>query len=246
MLTGRHEPPPEAAPLDTSHGVSDEDSPLQQEPSSSSSARLSQLASLSASAASNAALLPPFNNPDVDTQDDVVWLGGGPTWSYLKAVSGTVPSLDDALAPARASTENFRTRLNDWWNLVGITTSASAGWAGNEGMPYITSHYGFLLPNLYLVYAVSGQVADIPQGSLSFAPLVPAGAPFSVPLLLPGTTGTVSCAVLGQGRYNYTVALAFGGLRLPGGGLSVNGAAYLAAVDLGPGGSVSWTGTAAA
>ena len=59
-----------------------------------------------------------------------------------------------------------------------------------------------------------------------------------------GSTGTVTCAVLPGVGNNYTVAMSFGTLALPAGGLSVSGSAYGNAVDLGPGQAVTWTGPA--
>jgi hypothetical protein len=86
----------------------------------------------------------------------------------------------------------------------------------------------------YLVPVLSGQMTNIPNGTLSFAPVYP--CPFSLPATLAGTEGTVSCDAAGT----YTLALAFGHIELPAGGLSVNGKAYPSPVELGPGESVSW------
>jgi hypothetical protein len=49
-------------------------------------------------------------------------------------------------------------------------------------------------------------------------------------------SGTIACDAAGT----WTLAVAFGALQLPAGGLSAGGRAYAGAVDLGPGGSVSW------
>lgn len=61
----------------------------------------------------------------VDTQDDTVWEGGGPDWSYLAlvmdpATSPTAGNITAALDPARRSMENWRSRLNDLWNIAGL------------------------------------------------------------------------------------------------------------------------------
>jgi hypothetical protein len=163
-------------------------------------------------------------------------MGGGPTWSYLQLALGRL-SVDASLAPTFDSTENFRTRLADWWNVVGITSSGNAtGWGPDGvGLPYVTSHYGFLLPNLYLLTALSGQQGDIYRGALSFDPRLP--APFSLPVSLPGVLGTL--AVDAAGRHNLSVA--FGTLSLVSGGLRVGAAVYAGgAVTLGPGQWVAW------
>jgi len=103
-----------------------------------------------------------------------------------------------------------------------------------EGMPYVTSHYGFLLTDYFLLPGLTGQQADIASGSLMFNPLY--ACPYALPLLLPGTTGTLTCAP----GPAYTVTLAFGSLSLPAGGLVVSGLPCPKTVQLGQGESVAW------
>jgi len=91
-----------------------------------------------------------------------------------------------------------------------------------------------MLTDYYLVYALSGQQTDLPAGTLSFAPLYP--CPMSLPFGLAGGEGTISCDAGGT----WTLALAFGNLTLPVGGLSASGKAFAGAVSLGGGQSVSW------
>lgn len=57
-----------------------------------------------------------------------------------------------------------------------------------------------------------------------------------LPALLAGVTGTIACDAAGK----FTLALAFGSLSLPPGGLVAGGRAFAGAVELGPGDSVSW------
>lgn len=86
---------------------------------------------------------------------------------------------------------------------------------------------------------LSGQQHHLGKGAqsfLSFNPPFSPACPFKYPVLLPGTTGSVSCDAAGT----YTLALAFGVLELPPGGLSVQGRAHAAAVSLAAGDSVSW------
>ena len=73
------------------------------------------------------------------------------------------------------------------------------------------------------------QVTDLPSGTLSFAPVYP--CPFTLPALLLGTEGSIACSGA-PGAQTYSFSLAFGSLRLPAGGLSVNGKAYAGAVDM--------------
>jgi len=172
-----------------------------------------------------------------DTQDDVIWMGAAPDWSYLQiALNASTKVLDLALAmaPVEAELVNYRDRLRDIWNIVGIISPSD--WGVDEtihGVPYVTSHYGFVMTDYYLLPLLSGQQTDIPRGTLSFAPVYPCA--FNLPLLLANCTGIVSCAV-----GTYTVSISFGSLSLPAGGLSVNGRAYPRPISLGPGGSVTW------
>ena len=174
-----------------------------------------------------------------DLQDDAVWLGAAPDWSYLMLLLGTV-DVPTALEPTRKQSENWRSRLNDLWNIAGLSTTDSADWRGSAqgGQPLCTSHYGFALVNYYLVYALSNQVTDVARGKLTFAPLYP--CPFRLPVMLMDVEGSVSCVGSG-GRNVYTLDVAFGALTLPAGGLAVNGVAYTKAVALTGGQSVTWS-----
>ena len=175
---------------------------------------------------------------DADGQDDAVWMGAAPTWSCLALALGAAGpaggNVTAALEPTRWELENYRERLKSMWDLTGLSTTGDWGEDGDNGQPLCTSHYGFMLTDYYLVYALSGQQTDLGSGRLAFAPLF--ACPFEVPLLLAGRTGTVACDAGGT----FTVALAFGELQLPAGGLSVNGEVYAGAVVLAAGESVSW------
>ena len=91
-----------------------------------------------------------------------------------------------------------------------------------------------MLPDYYLVYALSGQQSNLPAGTLSFAPLF--ACPLSLPWAMMGREGTLSCDASGT----FTLALAFGALELPAGGLSVDGRKFPQAVSLAAGQSVTW------
>jgi len=171
-----------------------------------------------------------------DTQDDVIWMGAAPDWSYLQIAlnASTGVDLKRAMAPVEAELVNYRDRLRDIWNIVGIISPSD--WGVDEsfhGAPYVTSHYGFVMTDYYLPPLLSGQQTNIPRGTLSFSPVYP--CPFNLPLLLANCTGIVSCT-----GSAYTVSISFGSLSLPAGGLSVNGRAYPKAFSLKPGGSVTW------
>ena len=102
----------------------------------------------------------------------------------------------------------------------------------------MTSHYGFLLVDYYLLPGLTGQVTDIPGGTLSFEPAY--ACPYTLPVLLMGTEGLLVCDSL-AGDTQYTLALLFGSLVLPPGGLSVSNSHYAQAVNLVGGANVSWT-----
>ena len=103
-----------------------------------------------------------------------------------------------------------------------------------NGQPFCTSHYAFMLTDYYLVYALSGQQTDLGSGSLTFAPLYQ--CPYALPFGILNGEGTLSCDSTGR----HTLKLAFGELSLPPGGLVISGDAYLAAVNLTSGESITW------
>jgi hypothetical protein len=206
VMTGRHEPPPTVA-----------SSPA------SPSARVAQ---------GWARMVQLGAQLGVDTQDDVVWLGAAPDWSYLALTAQPTPDITAALAPTARQLQHYRDGLRDVWNIVGIT--APGDWPGDmAGMPYVTSHYGFVMTDYYLLPALSGQHTDLPRGLLTFAPLYT--CPFEVSVLLARVTGTLRCA-----NSKYTLTVHFGELTLPAGGLAVNGRAYGSAVHLTAGQAVTW------
>lgn len=172
-----------------------------------------------------------------ESVDMTNWMGAAPDWSALAVALGQMP-LPDALAPAQAELENMRTRVNSLWDIPGLV-SGEWGADAQNGQPQTTSHYGFALTFYYLLPALAGQFTDVPGGRLTFAPaggLCAGGGAFSFPWFTAGVGGTVSRAAGGAA----TFTVAFGSLVLPPGGLAVCGSAYAGAVDLGPGGSVTW------
>ena len=175
-----------------------------------------------------------------DGRDDVVWEQSGPTWSYVTIALGGpgAQDMEAALAPAVRGSNKWRTTLADAWNVAGIASGDDWGPTAST-LPFVTSHYGFLLVDYYLVPGLTGQQHHLGKGAasfLSFNPPYSPSCPFTYPVLLPGTTGSVGCDAAGA----YSLSLAFGALELPAGGLSVNGRAFAGAVSLGPGDSVSW------
>ena len=82
--------------------------------------------------------------------------------------------------------------------------------------------------------ALSGQLLDLPGGTLTFNPVLP--GPYQLPFMGAALEGTLGCDAGGV----FTLTLAFGTLQLPAGGLSVSGKAYANTVSLGPGDALSW------
>jgi hypothetical protein len=176
--------------------------------------------------------------PDGQHPDDTkLWQQAGPDWSALALqLGGASLNVTAALDPAFRQLENWRSRLRSLWNLAGLTSAEDASDAELSGLPYCTAHYGFALVAYWLVPSLSGQVLNLPAGTLRFAPVLP--CPFRLPVLAAGLQGALAC---GEGGGRYTLSLAFGALELPAGGLSiVGGRACSSAVSLGPGEEVSW------
>jgi non-lysosomal glucosylceramidase len=177
------------------------------------------------------------------TTDDVIWEQSAPTHSYMLVAvnNGTLTDMDSALSVAKRGIDKWRSILNDPWNVAGIATTNSSSWppvngVSHSNVPYVTSHYGFLLVDYYLVPLLSGQQVSLNKGQLSFNPPFSHSCPFSYPLVLAGTIGTVSCNTNGL----YNVSIAFGSLQLPPGGLSVNGNIYTQQVSISKGESITW------
>jgi hypothetical protein len=229
VCTGRHTPPPES--VESKQFLSDL-------VTYSGLTSIDEIASRKALAAADKRTYLQDLRGKGDGQDDTVWMGSASTWSCLSlALGSNGPSAGNvtlALEPSRIELENYRQRLKSMWDLTGLSTTADWGTEDQNGQPFVTSHYGFMLTDYYLLYTLSGQKIDISSGTLSFAPLYP--CPFSLPFLALGREGTISCV----NTNTYTLALAFGDLQLPSGGLSISGKVYPNAVSLSGGQSVSW------
>ena len=89
----------------------------------------------------------------------------------------------------------------------------------------------------HLPLAISGQDANLPASSLTFAPKVP--VPYRLPVLLPGVVGQISASAAEDGAMQFTLTLAFGELTLDH--LAVNGSAYPSGpVTIRPGAPATW------
>ena len=131
----------------------------------------------------------PYPGP---AQDNAVWMMANPNWASLALWRGM--AAEDALPVAQVALGRWREEpLNDLWNVAGVMGGLGYG---AEGMPYITSHYGYYMSSWHLVFALSGQFFDAPSGSLAFAPKVT--PPFSLPVLIPRTVASIAATADGS------------------------------------------------
>ena len=154
---------------------------------------------------------------------EAVWQGGSPNWASLNIRHGFL-GVEEALEQPKKSLGLWRSGINDLWNICGLS---------QNGQSWITSHYGFAITAWHLPFAISGQAADLPRGSLTFAPKLTEAA-WTLPFYLPGVLGTVSKVAGGE----YSLRVAVGELKLTH--LAVDGHAHAGAVDLKAGGVATW------
>ena len=171
----------------------------------------------------------PYPGP---AQDNAVWMMANPNWASLALWRGVAAA--DALQVAQTALGRWREApLNDLWNVAGVVGGLGYG---AEGMPYITSHYGYYMSAWHLVFALSGQAFDAPSGSLAFAPKLP--PPFSLPVLTPKTVASI--AATADGRFTLRVRagkpLRLSAVRVG----EVAAPAGVVPAVLGPGESITW------
>eukprot|EP00039_Didymoeca_costata_P023556 m.7494 g.7494 ORF g.7494 m.7494 type:complete len:1006 (-) comp3723_c0_seq2:57-3074(-) len=158
-----------------------------------------------------------------------VWQGGSPNWASLNIAghdNESFTSIDDALAQPLKSLGLWRSSLNDLWNICGIS---------KNGLPYITSHYGYAMTAWHIPYALSGQNANLPQGTLTFNPKVPTNDTWALPFYMPGVLGTINYTL---STNKHILNLKIGNLTLRQ--LAVGNSVYPGDVNLQAGESVMW------
>ena len=171
----------------------------------------------------------PYPGP---VQDNAVWMMANPNWASLALWRGVAAA--DALRVAQTALARWREApLNDLWNVAGVM--GGLGYEA-EGMPYITSHYGYYMSSWHLVFALSGQSFDAPSGSLAFAPKL--SPPFSLPVLTPRTVASIAATADGSftlrvraGKPLRLSAVRVGEMAAPAG---------VVPAVLGPGQSITW------
>jgi len=76
-------------------------------------------------------------------QDNAIWMLGNPNWATLNlhlSASPTPGDINRFLGVAEVALNRWRSEINDLWNIAGIM--GGIGYRA-DGLPWITSHYGF-------------------------------------------------------------------------------------------------------
>ena len=139
-----------------------------------------------------------------------------PTHKIMHCSLHCMQDVNQALEVGLKALKQWRSVLHDQWNVAGILGGLGYG---ADGLPYITSHYGYFMSSWHMVMALSGQKANVSEKSLTFDPkLDPEKDPsFVLPVLLPGVWGYL------QNSHNrtatgltvsYSLVLHFGSLDL--------------------------------
>lgn len=162
-------------------------------------------------------------------QDNAVWMMGNPNWVASKIHLGMKPQ--EALPVAKKSLDRWRSVLNDQWNVAGIMGGLGYG---ADGQPYITSHYGYFMSSWHIIFALSGQQADLASSNsyLRFNPTL--NAPYTLPVLLSGSIGTIR-----NDGSRITLSLS-AGKNLDVSEVTVSGSRFPSKVSLVPGSSIHW------
>ena len=135
-----------------------------------------------------------------------IWMGSDADWTTLNIHLGMDP--EDSLKQAEKALEHYRTKLNDFWNIHGLT--AGQGY-GVDGQPWCTSHYSFHLVLWHIPLALSGQRYDAVRKVLTLEPRLK--VPYALPFFTPFASGTVKARKL-DGRTKYIVIVTSGRLNV--------------------------------
>jgi non-lysosomal glucosylceramidase len=121
--------------------------------------------------------------------------------------------VNHALEVGLKAIEHWHSVIHDQWNVVGVIGGLGYG---VDGLPYITSHYGYFMSSWHLVMALSGQKADMSEKSLTFTPKFDPqnDSPFLLPVVLPGVWGYLQSNQATDLKVSYSLMLHFGSLEL--------------------------------
>ena len=164
------------------------------------------------------------SNAGVSTgSGEAVWQGGSPNWAAINIRHGFL-DVETALLQPKKSLGLWRDGLRDFWNICGLS---------QNGQSWITSHYGFAMTAWHLPYAISGQAANLPNGSLTFDPKL-VQSHWVLPYYLPGVLGNIKRTADGVLSLDVKV----GALELQH--LSISGIEFPGTVSLKAGHNVTW------
>lgn len=135
-----------------------------------------------------------------------IWMGSDADWTTMNIHLGMNPV--EALKQAEKALEHYRTKLNDFWNIHGLT--AGQGY-GVDGQPWCTSHYSFHMVLWHIPLALSGQLYSAVEQKLTFEPKLK--VPYALPFFTPFASGTVQARYLNE-RVKYIVTVTSGKLKL--------------------------------
>lgn len=135
-----------------------------------------------------------------------IWMGSDADWTTMNIHLGMDPA--EALKQAEKALEHYRTKLNDFWNIHGLT--AGQGY-GVDGQPWCTSHYSFHMVLWHIPLALSGQRYSAVEQKLTFEPKFK--VPYALPFFTPFASGTIQGRKLNE-RIKYIVTVASGKLEL--------------------------------
>ena len=135
-----------------------------------------------------------------------IWMGSDADWTTMNIHLGMDPA--KALKQAEKALEHYRTKLNDFWNIHGLT--AGQGY-GVDGQPWCTSHYSFHMVLWHIPLALSGQLYSAVEQKLTFEPKLK--VPYALPFFTPFGSGTVQARNLNK-RVKYMVTVTSGELKL--------------------------------
>ena len=154
---------------------------------------------------------------------EAVWQGASPNWAAINIRHGFL-DVETALLQPKKSLGLWRDGLRDFWNICGLS---------QNGQSWITSHYGFAMTAWHLPYAISGQVANLPNGSLTFDPKL-VQSHWVLPYYLPGVLGNIKRTADGVLSLDVKVGV----LELQH--LSISGIEFPGTVSLKAGHNVTW------
>ncbi|XP_064405275.1 uncharacterized protein LOC135350425 [Halichondria panicea] len=141
-----------------------------------------------------------YTKVPIPWSDNAIWMMGNPNWASIQLHLGE--DRDEAMDVVRESFDQWRTKLNEIWNVAGIlasgdyTNSGASATTDDTELPYITSHYGYYMSSWHIILALSGQNVDVNEQKMTFSPKFPLCCSsecksYKLPVMLPTVWGTL-------------------------------------------------------